>query len=230
MHLTFFDNVTIVISILSLALGIFKGFIKTLLDLMLFVVTICLTLWLLPYSYEVLHEHVYNSLAVNILGSIICYIFSVICISLLSKNVKLLISPISGGMIDRCFGGVLGLFRAFIISNILFMGIIIVSGGQAITHNSLTDLFTKNNLNNAKWLASSYSFKFFDSSSKDIISLLPNSIVAIKIEDFPIYKSIFGAAESEAETPDNNSIGVNFDEDLKKALKDVNSTMGTIEQ
>jgi len=228
-HLTFFDNISIIILLLSFFLGIFKGLIATLLDLILFIVTIFLTLWLLPYSYELLHEYVNNSIAVNILGGIICYVFSIICISLLSKNIKNMIKPITGGVLDRSFGGLVGIFRAFLIINIIFMFGTIANDRSHFSENNLKKIFIDQHKNNAKWLVNSYSFNMINTSTKTIIYFLPNSLKSTKFSDFELYKSIFGTDNNESDKTDDldTKFILNSTEELNKALGSLNLTTET---
>lgn len=227
MHLTFFDNINIVILLLSFALGIFKGLIYTLLDLMLFVVKVLLTLWLLPYSYELLHEYVNNSLAVNILGLIICYIFSIICVSLLSKNVKNLLSPLTGGILDRSFGGLAGIIRAILFINMIFIFSTIGNDRKNFAENSLKKIFVEQYKNNAKWLVNSYSFNMVNSLTKAMIYIIPTSIQSTRFSDFDIYKAIFGNDKEDGEKLDEDLDNVYIDptEELNKALNILNLTI-----
>lgn len=227
MHLTFFDNINIIVLLLSFTLGVFKGLISTLLDLILFIVTILLTLWLLPYSYELLHEYVSNSIAVNVLGGIICYVFSIICVSLLSKNIKNLIKPITGGFLDRSFGGLIGLVRALLFTTIIFMLGTIANDRKNFAENSLNKIFIEQYKNNAKWLVSSYSFNMVNSLAKTFVYLLPTSIKSKEFSDFELYKSFFGV---DSEENDNIEDGVdnaykNPTEELNKALNILNLTI-----
>ena len=120
MGLNFFDNIVIIMSLLSLFFGVLKGAIKTMIDIIAMISTIFLTIWLLPYSYEMFSDQI-TGIFRTIIGLVICYIFSLIAISLSSKNIKTFIEPISCGYFDRIGGGIIGLIRAWVIISSLFI-------------------------------------------------------------------------------------------------------------
>lgn len=218
MGLNFFDNIVIIIAILSLFFGVLKGAIKTLIDIIAMIATIALTIWLLPYSYEMFNDQI-TGIFRTIIGLIVCYIFSLIAISLSSKNIKTFIEPISGGYADRIGGGVIGLVRAWIIISSLFIFASIVSDKTEIKENYIGIIAKKGYQNNAKWITSGVSYNFTNNIANILLYIVPTSLKEKKIQDFELYKDIFVFGKNKKTDTNKETEDFQLNDELQKALK-----------
>ncbi|MCF8462742.1 MAG: CvpA family protein [Rickettsiaceae bacterium] len=218
MELNFFDNVAIIIVALSVIFGALKGAVKTSLDILAFIATIVLTMWLLPYSYELFSEHMNGALRTG-LGLVVCYIFSLIVVSLSSKNVKHFVDPVSGGYIDRIGGIGIGLIRAWLIIASIFISITIMYDKTDIKDNSFAAMTKEGYQNNAKWLTSATSYNLVSTMTDILLYVMPSSIKDKKFKDFELYNKLAFVDKDKKPDSGNENQDLQLNEDLQKALK-----------
>ena len=218
MSLNFFDNIVIIIASLSLFFGIMKGAIKTLIDIAAIIATISLTMWLLPYSYEMFNDQI-TGIFRSIIGLIVCYIFSLIAISLSSKNIKTFIEPITGGYFDRICGGVIGLVRAWVMIRSLFIFASIIYDKTEIKKNSIGAIAKKGYQNHAQFLTSAASYNLTNNISNILLYIIPHSLKDKKFQDFELYKNIIILSDNKKTEANKATEDFQLNDELQKALK-----------
>ena len=155
----------------------------------------------------------------TIIGLVICYIFSLIAISLSSKNIKTFIEPISCGYFDRIGGGIIGLIRAWVIISSLFIAASIIYDKTELKDNYIGVIAKEGYQNNAKWLTSAASYNFTNNMAKVLLYIIPSSFKDIKFQDFELYNDIVFVGKNKKNVANQETEDFQLNDELQKALK-----------
>lgn len=118
---TWFDIIILAIITTSSMLGAYGGIIKLTISLLGFIVSILFAYYLSPYTISIITRYFNNHITLVVTSGIISYIISLIICSFVTRKFLLMISIISGGVIDRSLGLAAGMFRSMIICLCIFL-------------------------------------------------------------------------------------------------------------
>lgn len=183
MTLNLFDIIVSIIFIASFILATYRGFILTFLDIIKFLSTIILTIFLFPLSKDIVNEYTSNPLMLTIISSIIAYILSKIICNFIAKKLSEVIKPHTGNLIDRLLGSFIGAIKGFCLCCLLFIGIIIISSSSYLGAKNAWLIFANiNPSDHPRWLKSSKSFVLFNKSYEHIFNFMEGGWVESKLE------------------------------------------------
>ena len=121
MHFNLFDIILVTIFVASTLLGMYRGLVVTSINIGSFMLTIFLTIVLVPLSKEIVSEHVSNDLVVTIISLVISYLLARFSSNWLAKRLEEITDKYTKGVIDRSLGLWIGAIRGYVICLSLFM-------------------------------------------------------------------------------------------------------------
>lgn len=137
---TIFDITIFVIVTVSAMSGLHKGLVNMMVNLLGFISSIILALFLFPHIKFILIGNVENELLISILSGIIAYLCSLFIFTMITSRVVCLLKGISRGFFDRIFGLVVGALRGIIISLVIFAVLAIFLSGAYLKANNAEEL------------------------------------------------------------------------------------------
>ena len=183
MTFTFFDIITFAVILVSTLLGLYKGFVDIIINLLGFVASIVVAVMIYPYVSDLFGPYIANQLVASIVSGITAYVASLILFTFLTSKVNLLFTDYTGGMFDRFLGLATGFIRGVILAIILFIPVAIITSGSYTESENAKEVFT--NLDKEKypeWLKNSVSTDYYHSTTLNIVMMLPkNSLESIKL-------------------------------------------------
>ncbi|WP_342279009.1 MULTISPECIES: CvpA family protein [unclassified Candidatus Tisiphia] len=180
---TWFDIIILAIITTSSMLGAYGGIIKLTISLLGFIVSILFAYYLSPYTISIITRYFNNHIALVVTSGIISYIISLIICSFVTRKFLLMISIISGGVIDRSIGLAAGMFRGMIICLCIFLVLTIFFSDSYLQAETLKDVIQNTTIDKyPKWLKESVTTSYLDNLSKNLIRTLPqDSLESIKL-------------------------------------------------
>ena len=207
---SFFDFFIILICSVSTMLGLYRGMLKLLLGLVMFILSLVITWMLLKPAEYLWAIYIRNEIFLHLACIITSYVSALIICAIASNKVSSSIDNISGGIIDRSLGTLIGLARGIFISSLIFSFAVIISTKSYIKADNANQIVK--NVSESKyprWLESSISTPFLENSISVISNILPEKIVKYSLKKITFtnwYK------------PSNKSL--NTKEDLFKQYKE----------
>jgi len=174
MMFTIFDITIFTIIIISTILGLYKGMLNIVINLLGFVASIVAAIILFPYIKALFIGHIENQLFASIFSGVVAYVISLVVLTFATSKVVALFNPISGGALDRSLGVVFGVLRGLIISVIIFTVVAVLSSGSYLKAQNSLELVS--NLDTKKypdWLSTSKTSDFLEGLLKSSILFLP---------------------------------------------------------
>ncbi|WP_375318737.1 CvpA family protein [Candidatus Tisiphia endosymbiont of Oplodontha viridula] len=219
---TWFDIIILAIITASSMLGVYGGLIKLTINLLCFIFSILFAYYLSPYITEIVTRYFVNHVALVISSGIISYIISWIVCSFLTHKFLLIISVISGGVIDRTLGLAVGMLRGMIICLFLFLILTILFSGSYLQAKTLKDIIQNTTIDKyPEWLKESATTPYLDNLSKNLIRTLPqDSLESIKL---PIKSEIIDTTNvlKESQSKESSNKVKKLPEDLRQELNEV---------
>ncbi len=219
---TWFDITILAIITASSMLGAYGGIIKLTIRLLGFIFSVLFAYYLSLYIAEIITRYFINHIALIITSGVISYIISLILCSFLTHQFLLIISFISGGIIDKSLGLAVGMLRGMIICLFIFLALIIFFSGSYLQAKTLKDVIQNTNIDKyPKWLKESATTPYLDNLSKNLIKTLPqNSLESIKL---PIKSEIVDTTNvlKESQSTESPNKIEKLPEDLRQELDEV---------
>ncbi|WP_425362607.1 CvpA family protein [Candidatus Tisiphia endosymbiont of Hybos culiciformis] len=219
---TWFDITILAIITASSMLGAYRGLVKLTISLLGFIFSIIFAYYLSPYITKIITPYFINHIALVISSGIISYIISWILCSFLTNKFLLMISVISGGLIDRVLGLGVGMFRGMIICLFLFLILTIFFSGSYLQAKTLKDVMQNTTIDKyPEWLKESATTPYLDNLSKNFIKTLPqNSLESIKL---PIKSENIDTTNvlKESQSKESPNKMKKLSEDLRQELDEV---------
>jgi membrane protein required for colicin V production len=182
--ITGFDYVVFTIIGLSTLFAVCRGFIKTTVSLIGWIVAMAITYVTLPYIKPMVIEHFHpiadspQEMLINMLTPSAVFMVVLIIIAIINYQIVALAAPIRGGTIDRSLGFVLGVARGMLFACLLFIMIEMLS--PMLNKNKDKEQVDSSKTNIAapagEWLHKSQSYSLLKMGSEIIISFFPPSI------------------------------------------------------
>lgn len=174
MMFTIFDITIFTIIIISAILGLYKGMLNIVINLLGFIASIVAAIILFPYIKALFIGHIENQLFASIFSGVVAYILSLVVLTFVTSKVITLFNPISGGVFDRFLGVIFGVLRGLIFSAVLFTVVAVLSSGSYLKAQNGLELVS--NLDTEKypeWLSSSKTSNFLEGLLKSSVLFLP---------------------------------------------------------
>ncbi len=183
MTFTFFDIITFTVILVSTLLGLYKGFVNIIINLLGFIASIVVAVVLYPYVNDLFSPYIASQLVSPIVSGIFSYIVSLILFTFLTSKVNLLFADYTGGAFDRFLGLITGFVRGAILAIILFIPVAIITSGSYTESENAREVLTKLNKDKyPEWLKNSISTDYYQSATLNIVIMLPtDSLESIKL-------------------------------------------------
>lgn len=176
--LTLFDIVILTIIALSSLMGAYKGFTKITINLIGIISSIAFAVFIYSYAKTLFSEYIGNNLVVSVVSGIASYMISLIIFTFLASKIILLFCGISGGVVDRSLGLVIGIIRGLLFSLVIFSVVAILASVSYKEADLSEDLVQ--NLSPEKypsWLSSSVTSPYLEEILKRFVEIIPQKIL-----------------------------------------------------
>jgi uncharacterized membrane protein required for colicin V production len=173
-----FDIIIFTIIAISTIMGLYKGLLGIVINLLGFLASIIAAIFVFPYIEEGLRGHVQNSLLLSILSGTVSYICSLFVLTSITSRISNLLTFISRGFIDSTLGVFAGFGRGVIIDTIIFTLIVIFSSGSYLKAQNAQEVLS--NIDNEKypvWLKDSKTTIYLEKSLNKLISFFPEDFL-----------------------------------------------------
>ena len=140
-HVSSFDIIYIVITILSLIKCYKKGFVLSLLSASKWLLAYVLTLFLFPKTKPFVEDIIDNEYVLDILLGICLFVIIIFIILLINKGISKAVTYTGIGGLDKIFGFFFGFIRGYVIAVCIFATIDIIYNSDRWpinVHNSLS--------------------------------------------------------------------------------------------
>jgi uncharacterized membrane protein required for colicin V production len=178
MMFSVFDIIIFTIIAISTIMGLYKGLLGIVINLLGFLASIIAAIFVFPYIEEGLRGHVQNSLLLSILSGTVSYICSLFVLTSITSRISNLLTFISRGFIDSTLGVFAGFGRGVIIDTIIFTLIVIFSSGSYLKAQNAQEVLS--NIDNEKypvWLKDSKTTIYLEKSLNKLISFFPEDFL-----------------------------------------------------
>jgi len=225
MMFTLFDIIIITILSISSILGIYRGMIHITINLLGFIASIVVAVFLYSYIRVTFSNYIANDLVTSITSGVVAYIFSLIVFTFITSKILLLFEGSSQGIFDRFLGLIIGLVRGGLMAVILFAVIAIFTAGTYSDAEHADDLVLK--LSDDKypdWLKSSVSTPYLEEASKNIILFIPQDIISsieIPKRNGNNDEDLIDKIKNQKDMETTSSIEIPLDQDLKSKIDEL---------
>lgn len=187
-YITIFDIIIISIIAISTMLGTHRGFVNNIINLIGFITSIIFAVFLYKYIFvDLFVDYIHNDSIKNVAAGTVSYVIALIFCSYIFTKLMNLIGG-NKGIIDRVFGFWFGCIRGILFVLIIFWVIVIFANGKYVNAKNVDELFDDLvNAQNPTWIQDTYTKKYLDSMTENILKLLPKntlkSIMLPKLSD-----------------------------------------------
>jgi uncharacterized membrane protein required for colicin V production len=181
-----FENLDIIffsIIALSSLFGLYKGLIKIAISLLSSIAILYLTYIFIPLNSSILSKYIANELLSKIVAVIGFYIILSIIASFMLNKIYKLTENVSGSLVDRFLGLIIGFARGLFLAFAGFLVLIVVTGADYKNARNVHDILVVEENSLPKWIFDSRSYDTMNLFLKKILPLLPESILDTKIKD-----------------------------------------------
>jgi membrane protein required for colicin V production len=200
-----FDIIVFTLISISSLLGLYRGFVYTIITILGFIGSILLTVLLYPPLKNIISQYLHNEFALVAGSGAASYAISLIIFSLATSKIISIFVNNNKRVIDRLLGLVLGFLRGGLLVGVLFIIIVyVVVDGIETDKESLRFSSTKKY---PKWLAESSSVTYMQKIAANIVSAIPEDVI----------KYFENSKNDEDENEDNNMI----DDTTNKKIDDL---------
>lgn len=208
---TIFDVIILTIILLSSLLGVYKGMFQVIISSLCFIATILVTIWIYPKVKVIFVSYFDHELIISIVSGIASYIFSLLVFTFIASSLKVMISPLSGGFLDRLLGLFIGFIRGALISTVIFSVAACYASGVTLNSSFKEEVNKLSQKNYPDWLKNSGTTPVLQSFLKGIIEFVPDSL----IDNFDVFSK-------------KNIKNKNYIDEIKKIDEELNSSNGAI--
>lgn len=183
MMFTVFDIIIFTIIGVSTIMGLHRGLLGIAINLIGFIASIVVAIFLFPDVKSILINYIENSLLLPILSGTVAYTCSLFTLMLFTSKISSMLSVIGRGFFDRTLGALVGFIRGVLISTLIFALTAISSSGSYLKAENAEDVIC--NINAEKyplWLSDSKTTGYLEKSLNKLISFLPqDTLKSIKL-------------------------------------------------
>lgn len=161
------DIITVVILIISLILGVTRGFVKELFGLICIILAIFITIHNYAFFIDLLDIQPTKLACIG--STLAVYILTSIVITLVNSWLMHVLKPIRLGRVDKFLGGISGAIKGGLICYLIF-AVLQLFYYTFSSETKLTDKVLPT------WITSAYSYPVFKLISNNLDNLVPNYI------------------------------------------------------
>ena len=174
MEFNIFDLINIVIIIVSISFGLYKGFIKSILSLISAVFLIILTGVLFTFINPLANDYIHKPIVANALSGVGAFLVSLVLTSVTYAKFIEFIKNVRGGTIDRIFGALFGALRGLLISSFIFISSAILTTDNLMNNKNIKEFTDNLNIEQfPSWITEAVTYKMLFESTKTIIEIIP---------------------------------------------------------
>lgn len=175
---TIFDIIILTILFASSIMGFYRGMLYITINLLGFIASILLAMFLYSYVRIIFSGYIANDLVTSIGSGVVSYIFSLVVFTFLSSKIVFLFKEISCGIFDRSLGFLIGIIRGYIISLLIF-GVVAVLGSRTYLNADKTEdiIYNLEKDKYPEWLKGSVTIPYLEKSLKFSISYVPKDFL-----------------------------------------------------
>lgn len=178
MIFTLFDIIILTIIAISSLSGLYRGMINITINLLGFIGSIIVAIFLYSYVRVLFSGYVDNELVTSLASGITSYIISLIVFTFLTSKIVLLFDGSRKSIFDRFLGLIMGVIRGVLCSLILFAIIAIFTTGTYTEAENVEDLvFNLSSDEYPEWLKNSTTTLHLEKLLKSSTSMLPKEIL-----------------------------------------------------
>lgn len=184
--MNFFDIILIFIIFVSAMFALQRGFVKTLIGLLCFVSSIYVASVFMPFVDEMVFDYSNNVIIVTILAAIISYVISALLFAIINYQLGFLAKPISGGVVDRFLGLILGVLRGWLICYLLYGMVAVFSSSSYIKAKDMYQVINKVDLDDSpNWIKNSVVNVYLENTNDILTEIVPNSYLKSLVLPIP---------------------------------------------
>lgn len=174
-----FDYIVLFIVFLSVLFGLAKGFIRSFLSFIGWVLAGYISYISFPLVKPFLLNHSSNEMIVNVGGPVATYFVVLTIISLINYQLINLLGSFAGGMVDRSLGVAFGFVRGALVVTVAFIGLTIIAPGMEDdkvqkTYQQQTSL-TKNLA--PEWLQKAETYQLLRIGEAILVTSIPEDLI-----------------------------------------------------
>ncbi len=178
MTFTIFDIIILTILFVSSLMGLYRGMVCITINLLGFIASIFVAIFLYSYVRIIFSGYVANELVTSIASGVVSYIFSLIVFTFLTSKIVLLFKEVSQGVFDRFLGFAIGIVRGGLISLLIFAVIAIFTAGTYSGTEKLEDVVYNLEMEKyPEWLKTSMTARYLEKALKDSVSYIPKDLL-----------------------------------------------------
>lgn len=189
MEISLFDLIIFTVLGLSAFMGLYKGFIKSLLSLISSALLIIMSYLGFDYIKIIVSKYVIKNVLANIISGLLSFLISLIITSVINAKFLDFIKEIRGGAIDRIFGIFFGIIRGMAFALIIFAAVIVITTEDFTNQKNIGELVE--NINHDKfpdWLKLSISYKLLNQTGEIALGLLPKDFIEKNILNINLFQ------------------------------------------
>jgi membrane protein required for colicin V production len=197
MKFTIFDLVNLTFFISSVFFGVYNGFIKSLINLFGFIVSIVGAIAMHPFCDAIAKKYVANEIAQSVLSVLSAYIISLIITSVIKHYALKFTSIFSGNIIDRVLGLSVGVVRGTFFCLIIFWVAMFFTSKKMVQGKYVKDFTDSLNQENyPQWFLDSETADVTITASDFVIQALPKDAIEYDLSKLGLDKMMNKAAKS----------------------------------
>ena len=178
MIFTLFDIAILTIIAVSSLLGFYRGMINITINLLGFIASIIVAIFLYSYVRTMFSGYVDNDLVTSLASGVTAYIVSLIIFTFLTSKIVFLFDGSSKSIFDRFLGLIIGIIRGVLFSLILFAIVAIFAAGTYSEAENAEDLvFNLSSDEYPEWLKNSTTTLHLEKLFKSSTLMLPKEIL-----------------------------------------------------
>jgi uncharacterized membrane protein required for colicin V production len=209
MKLTIFDLINLMVFFSSVFFAVYNGFIKSLINLTAFLISILGAIAVFPYAEKICAKYIANEIAHYSISVLASYLISLVFTSFAKHYVLKFTTLIRGNILDRALGLIVGVIRGAFFCLIIFWVAMFFTSKKMVQgkhiHN-FTDTLT--NENYPKWFTESETFEVTTELNDFIINILPKEILNYDLSKLGIDKLLNQAVKSRKSHQNKNSLDI----------------------
>ncbi len=175
-----FDIIMILFTAISALLGLFYGFIRMFLSMLIFMLSAYINIMIYPFLRKVLFLYIQKDLLFFLVLTISMYVLFLLCYKLIKSQSTLLLKNVNLGAINNFLGLMSGLINSFLVAIIVFTLIVISNSNIykiSSTEQIRKEIYKLKVKDYPEFIKISKLTPTLDKSMKYLIKLLPDSII-----------------------------------------------------
>jgi uncharacterized membrane protein required for colicin V production len=197
MKFSTFDLVNITVFFSSTILGVYNGFIKTIINFAGFISSIMGAIALFPHLEAFGKNYVANELALSVLSALLAYIIALTIVSIVKFYILKFTALIRGNVVDKTLGLTIGIVRGVFFCLILFLVSMFFTSKKMVEGKEVKDFVGSLDQDNyPTWFLESETAELTIEANEFVLNALPKSILEYDLSKIGLDKWMNKATES----------------------------------